>query len=459
MRHPQIAARVFHTPLLAAPAKAAAFIMGLGSRVLGTEREISVIGAEASEASRVRPQASLLDERLEEDLRNGRRSGYRVIDSVAVIPVTGTLVHRGAWLGESSGETSYEGLAAQIEAAATDYKVRGIALEIDSFGGEVAGCFALADQIRAVREKKPVWAFVSDHAYSAGYAIASQADHIVVPRTAGVGSIGVIAMHADYSGRLDAMGVQVTVISAGAHKADGNPYEPLPESVRASLSAEMENLRQIFAETVAAGRGDRLSAADALATEAATFLGAAAVEAGLADEVANPRIAFESFIEKANGRTARSGVSATTERTEPMTKKTDGPDATAQPTAPDANAQAPAPDATSTPPAAASAPAPASPPAQAPAAPSASDERARISAIMNHPEASGREELAKSLAFNSDMSAEEAGKHLAAAPKAQPAQGFGNNIDAEATELSAPSPAATEARPGIAARAKERYAN
>ena len=46
MRHPQIAARVFHTPLLAAPAKAAAFIMGLGPRIVGTEIEVQ--GAEAT---------------------------------------------------------------------------------------------------------------------------------------------------------------------------------------------------------------------------------------------------------------------------------------------------------------------------------------------------------------------------------------------------------------------------
>ena len=51
----------------------------------------------------------------------------------------------------------------------------GVALEIDSFGGEVAGVFDLADRIRALRRDKPVWAFVAEHAFSAGYALASQA--------------------------------------------------------------------------------------------------------------------------------------------------------------------------------------------------------------------------------------------------------------------------------------------
>ncbi|ETX26859.1 S49 family peptidase [Roseivivax isoporae] len=442
MRHPNVAARVFHTPLLAAPAKAAAFIMGFGPRITGVEVEVE--GAAPTPEASVRARASLLDDRLEDDLRAGRRAGYRTKDGVAVIPVTGTLVHRGAWLGQSSGETSYEGLAAQIETAASDPYVRGVALEIDSFGGEVAGCFSLADQIRALRADKPVWAFVSDHAYSAGYAVASQADRVILPRTAGVGSIGVIAMHADFSGRLETVGVRVTVIAAGDHKSDGNPYEPLPESVRESLQAEMEKLRLIFAETVGAGRGAALDAAGALATEAGTFIGADAVEAGLADEVANPREAFERFVAQVNGRQASAAVGATSKRNFPMSDKPTNPVEPA-PTAAVPEPAAPA----------AGAPEPATPPQ----GPSAADERARISAILNHPEAAGREDLAKSLAFESDMSAEQAGRHLAAAPKASPQQSLSASMDAEATELEAPGPSGAAAEPTLAQRARERWAS
>ncbi|MCD1621220.1 S49 family peptidase, partial [Salipiger manganoxidans] len=90
MRHPQIAARVFHTPLLAAPAKAAAFIMGLGPRLVGAE--VSVAGAEPTPEASRRARASLLDARLEEEIGSGRRAAYRVRDGIAVLPVTGTLV-------------------------------------------------------------------------------------------------------------------------------------------------------------------------------------------------------------------------------------------------------------------------------------------------------------------------------------------------------------------------------
>ena len=222
-------------------------------------------------------------------------AGELLDEQGAVIEIAGTLVHRGAWIGQSSGLTSYEGIAAQLQAAIADPAIRGIALDIDSFGGEVAGAFDLADRIRAAGTQKPVHAFVADHALSAAYALASQADRIILPRTGAVGSIGVVAMHSDMSVALDQKGIAVTLIHAGARKVDANPYQPLPEAVRAGIAGELEDLRQLFAETVAEGRGRRLDTLRALGTEAAVFRGEAAVFAGLADDVADPVTAFRAF--------------------------------------------------------------------------------------------------------------------------------------------------------------------
>ncbi|HIC66775.1 MAG TPA: S49 family peptidase [Paracoccus sp.] len=297
MHHTQIAQRVFNTPLMVDPAKALAFLTGLGPRITG--REISVegveIAAEAQEAASQSVRASLFgDDLTKRQARNGSQP-FAVVDGIAVIEIAGTLVHRGAWIGQSSGLTSYEGIAAQLQAALADPTIRGIALDIDSFGGEVAGAFDLADRIRAARAQKPVHAFVADHALSAAYALASQADRIVLPRTGTVGSIGVVAMHSDMSGALDQKGIAVTLIHAGTRKVDANPYQPLPEAVRERIAGELEDLRQLFAETVAEGRGRRLDTLQALGTEAAVFRGEAAVFAGLADEVADPVTAFHAF--------------------------------------------------------------------------------------------------------------------------------------------------------------------
>lgn len=295
MLHARIAARAFNTPLLVEPSKAIAFLSGLGPRILGRRVELAD-GVEAPDGAATLPlRASILAGGLAESYQRHGDAPYPIVDGIAVIEIAGVLIHRGGWIGQSSGQTSYEGIAAQIEAAASDPAVRGLALEIDSFGGEVAGVFDLADRIRAIRGAKPVWAFVAEHAFSAGYALASQADRILLPRTGALGSIGVVVLHADLSGQLDQDGVRVTLIHSGQHKVDGNPYQPLPEGVRDDIQREIDVLRFLFAETVAAGRAGRLSQDAALATEAATFRGADAVVAGLADEVTDLARGFAAF--------------------------------------------------------------------------------------------------------------------------------------------------------------------
>ena len=364
MFHAQIAQRAFNTPLLVEPSKAMAFLSGLGPRITG--RQLRLAGIEVAPEDMTHAalpaRAGILTTGLAEQYQRDGQSPFAMVDGIAVIEVSGVLVHRGAWIGRSSGQTSYEGIAVQLATAVLDPTVRGIALEIDSFGGEVAGVFDLADAIRAARSAKPVWAFVAEHAFSAGYALASQADRIILPRTGAVGSIGVVVMHADLSGQLSDAGVTVTLIHSGAHKVDGNPYAPLPDPVRARIQAEIDSIRTLFAQTVAAGRGSRLTAEAALATEAECYRGAEAVAAGLADEVSDPASAFAAFADVMNQRgPARSAVPGRSPQTQLSKEKMMKPNVSTASGAPDPETgEDPAPVA---PPA----PAPAVPPAPAPA--------------------------------------------------------------------------------------------
>jgi len=316
MHHAQVAQRAFNTPLMVDPAKALGFLSGLGPRIAGQEITFQGLEVDALDqaAAAIPTRASLFGNDLAQRHQRNGSQPYAVVDGIAVIEIAGTLVHRGAWIGQSSGLTSYEGIAAQLQAAVADPGVRGIALDIDSFGGEVAGAFDLADRIRAARAQKPVQAFVAEHALSAGYVLASQADRIILPRTGAVGSIGVVALHTDMSGALDQKGIAVTLIHAGTHKIDANPYKPLPEAVHNQMQRELEVVRFLFAETVAAGRGDRLSQAAALATEAAVFRGADAITDGLADDLADPVTAFHAFAAAPRGTTSpsRKGPQMTT---------------------------------------------------------------------------------------------------------------------------------------------------
>jgi hypothetical protein len=102
--------------------------------------------------------------------------------------------------------------------------------------------------------------------------------------------------------------------------------------------SEWADGRILFAETVTAGRGDRLSQTAALATEAAVFRGADAIAAGLADEIANPVTAFHTFAATPQGITppTRKGPNMTTTPTDTPNPATTAvpPDEATAPTPP-----------------------------------------------------------------------------------------------------------------------------
>lgn len=202
---------------------------------------------------------------------------------IAVLPIYGTLVRRTVGLEAESGMASYQELATMLDTAVADPNVAAILLDIDSAGGESGGVFDLADRVAAAAKRKPVWALANDMAFSAAYAIGSAASRFIVTRTGGVGSIGVIAMHADQSVKDAKDGVRYTTVFAGARKNDLNPHEPISDEAHAFLQNEVERVYGLFVETVSRNRG--VSADAVRATEASIYYGADAVAAGLADAV------------------------------------------------------------------------------------------------------------------------------------------------------------------------------
>lgn len=301
MTHPRISARLLNTMLLVHPGKAAAILAGLGGRVTGTAIDLDGPEAVAHVAFEAgRPSFGTVGDRLGRYYDRRGESPYDIVNGVAVIPIEGSLVHKGAFVESSSGETSYQGIQTQVVRAAKDPAVRAVAFEIDSFGGEVSGAFETSDMIAELSRVKPTIAILSDHAYSAGYLMAAAARQIVVPEQGGAGSIGVITMHTDMSAALERSGLKVTILAAGDHKADGNPFQPLADEVANTIRVELEAARATFAGRVAQYRGSRLTFENAMATEARCFTGAEAVKAGLADATGHPSDVFAAFISAVN---------------------------------------------------------------------------------------------------------------------------------------------------------------
>jgi capsid assembly protease len=207
---------------------------------------------------------------------------YVVKEGVLQIPVKGVLIHDFAF-SVSGWMTGYDYIWQCFKRGMADANVKGIALIVDSPGGEVAGCFDCADKMYEMRGTKPVIGFAAESAYSAAYAIISVGDKINVSRTGGVGSIGVLTSHVDMSAAMDKYGYKITFIYAGKHKVDGNPYEALPADVKARIQARIDDLYSVFVSSVARNRGmDEKAVRE---TEALTFTASQAVSNGLADSI------------------------------------------------------------------------------------------------------------------------------------------------------------------------------
>jgi len=254
-----LASRLYGTPLLIARPKLDVILSVLGSRI------------------------GLPDLDMAMPLPTPRQSATSGQAGIAVIPVVGTLVRRSMGIEAASGLMSYGEIESRLDAALADPQVAGILLDLDSPGGEASGVFELAERIRAASSIKLIWAHANDAAYSAAFAIAAACQRLTLSQTAGVGSIGVIALHVDQSVKDAKDGLNYTAVFAGSHKNDFSPHEPLSPQATTALQAEVDRLYDIFVNQVGQMRG--LDPDAVRATEAGLFYGEQAVAAGLADAV------------------------------------------------------------------------------------------------------------------------------------------------------------------------------
>jgi capsid assembly protease len=239
-------------------------------------------------------------ERIEADLRSGdeirmqddfwpqpdswmaRYRPYEVKAGVLMVPIKGILLHDFPYQ-VSDWATGYIYIQKAIERGLEDPEVRGIAFVISSGGGEVAGNFDLVDWIYEKRSEKPMRAFAAEHAYSAAYSIASAAEKIIVARTGGVGSIGVVTSRVDYTAALEQAGIKIHLIYYGERKVDSYPETPLSKEAERRIQMRVNELGELFVATVARNRG--MDADAVRATDAATFTASQSTSNGLADEI------------------------------------------------------------------------------------------------------------------------------------------------------------------------------
>lgn len=200
-------------------------------------------------------------------------------NGVAVVHIAGPLEHHAGFFD------SYEAIAERLEDAFCDDDVRAVVMKIDSPGGDANGVFEANRAIRAMRAEwnKPLFAYSDESMYSAAYALGCAADEIWLPQTGGVGSVGVICSIEDRTKANEKSGRNIKLVTTGARKGDSHPDRELTDDVLASVQATVNQMGTVFFETVAECRG--IEASEVQSLEAACYMGALAVNSGLADNV------------------------------------------------------------------------------------------------------------------------------------------------------------------------------
>ena len=201
----------------------------------------------------------------------GDEFGGAAVDHIAKVRIDGTI-------------TEDDELIERLEKIRKSPRVKGVILAVDSPGGTTAGGEATFDEVRKLAGDKPVVAQVGTLAASAGYMIASAADHIVARKSSIVGSIGVLIQYPDVTGLMDKIGVKLEEVKSAPLKAEPSPFNPTTDEERAMVRKLIMDSYDWFVGIVADRRAMTKPQVLALA-DGSIFTGRQAVTNGLIDEV------------------------------------------------------------------------------------------------------------------------------------------------------------------------------
>lgn len=241
----------------------------------------------------------LTAEEIEARVHGAARPADRRINSVAVLPLFGTIFPRANLMTDMSGATSAERFGAQFAELVNDPEVGAIVLDVDSPGGQAKGIGEVSQMIYDARDKKPVVAVANHTMASAAYWLGTSASEVVVTPSSEVGSIGVFAVHKDMSKQLENDGVKISIISRGKYKVEGNPYQPLEEEARTSIQQSVDEVYDQFVSAVARNRGVNPASVRDGFGEGRTVSAQQAVKLGMADRIGT----LDQVINELLGRT------------------------------------------------------------------------------------------------------------------------------------------------------------
>jgi capsid assembly protease len=176
---------------------------------------------------------------------------------IGVINIGGVIEQHFSAISALFGGTATEDIADALQEMVAASDVQAIVLRIDSPGGGVYGVEALSNLIAEARKSKTVISVADSLMASAALWIGSSASQVYATPGGEAGSLGVYALHVDYSQALadDGITVTLTVSKSSPYKAEFAEFAPLTTEAKDYLQASVDEVYGKFAKAVARNRG------------------------------------------------------------------------------------------------------------------------------------------------------------------------------------------------------------
>ena len=202
---------------------------------------------------------------------------------VYVIPLEGDIVESQTEIFSGEENINTSETLEKLNIAKENDKVKAIVLRVNSPGGSALTSDIIAEKIRELAEKKPVYVSMSSVAASGGYYISANANKIFVDRNTITGSIGVVSILPDFSKLITDNGVNIEKISEGEY-SDLYSSDSFTEKKYNKIYNSNLKVYEDFLNVVSKGRKIDKEKLKTIA-EGRIWTGDEAIKIGLADEI------------------------------------------------------------------------------------------------------------------------------------------------------------------------------
>jgi protease-4 len=176
-------------------------------------------------------------------------SGNKDVDArIALVEVTGTIM-----------PPFTKHVLDTIKHVRKDDDVKGVVLVIDSPGGLVSDSHEIYEELRKLRDKKPIVVQMKSMAASGGYYVAMGAGEkakIFAEPTTWTGSIGVIIPHYEVSELANKFGFKAVPLKTGEFKDALSPFKELTAGERKIWENILDQSFQLFLKVIADNRSN-----------------------------------------------------------------------------------------------------------------------------------------------------------------------------------------------------------